>query len=278
MYDIQAKSEYIKAGLILSAIGHFCFFYQIYLKTHRAENLPPKVIYSVSLESGKNIGGIAQVPDKKQKTEVAPPKKAEPKKTPPKKEVKKPEVVIPKERPKPVATPKPKPEPKPKKEQVKEVKPEATRAATPKPTKAPKKETQKKQADESYQDALQKYLGESTKAGGTGFGSAGKGGKGMGGGVVKSPEWFRYREELEVHLKRGWNWHDSAHTLLASVRMEIDPEGKLSNVRIIQTSGDRKFDDSVLRAVHKADPVPIAPESVYPDFRDVVIDFEPGGF
>ncbi len=308
-YDVKAKAEYINLGLTLSILLHALLVIQIFSKTSFSKDkLPPKVIYSVSVEGGKNLGGIAQLPDPKNKADIAPPKKVAEKKAPPP-VTKKEEVVIPKkEEKKPEVKPEVKPEPKkeevpvikkeepkiiePKKEEVKKAEPvkkEEIKKAEPTKTEEvkktadskqetktpPKKETTK---EENYEDALQKYLGESTNAGGQGFGSAGTGKNGLGGGVVKSPAWFKYKEELETQIKKGWNWHDSASPLIAAVSFKISQTGEISDVRIVQSSGDGKFDDSALRAVTKASPVPAALPEIYEDFKEVILDFEPGKY
>jgi hypothetical protein len=190
-------------------------------------------IYSVSLEGGKTIGGRSQVSTSKDKAPPAPPKnvggsKAEPKPAP-----------TPKPTPKPQVTPKPVPAPKPQKDEIKtgpekkteEVKPtpkpEPTPQVPPKPqptqtppkptpTPEPKKTPEKTQKavqkkpedlESQYQRAMQRYLGESTDAGGQGFGAARIGGSGMGGGVVKPPEFFQYRALLIREVKSGWQWY-----------------------------------------------------------------------
>ncbi len=305
-YDVKAKAEYLNWGLALSVLLHALLVLQIFSKTSFTnDKLPPKVIYSVSVEGGKNLGGIAQLPDPKNKADIAPPKKVSPKQATPPPVTKKEEVVVPKkEEKKPEVKPEPKKEaPVIKKEEPKKVEPKKEEVKKEEPVKkeevkkvedVKKTEDSKKTADskketktppkkevakeENYEDALQKYLGESTNAGGQGFGSAGTGGKGLGGGVIKSPAWFKYKEELETLIKKGWNWHDPASSLIASVSFKISPTGEISDVRIVQTSGDSKFDDSAVRAVTKATPVPAALPEIYEDFKEVILDFEPGKY
>ena len=50
--------------------------------------------------------------------------------------------------------------------------------------------------------------------------------------------------------------------------------GVLQNVRLERTSGNGNFDDSVMRAVQKASPVPAPPAKFYSAFQDVRIIFD----
>lgn len=129
--------------------------------------------------------------------------------------------------------------------------------------------------DRGYQQAMQRYLGPSTDAGGYGFGGDGRGGSGMGGGVLRPPEWFIYKEQLETHVRKGWKWHQPASQLQAVVKFRISPSGVISDIKMSASSGNALFDQSVVRAVSKASPVPIPPQQFYDDFKYVEIDFNP---
>lgn len=243
------------------------------------------VIYSITIEGGKSIGGLSQVPKKDEKATMAPPKKvqepeapekkAEPEKkeetkaeTPPdekaevslveKKEPKKEEVRPQKVEPKKVE-PK-KEEPKKKEEKKKEI---------------PKKDPGSAERDKRLQDAVQRYLGESTDAGGKGFGAAKVGGSGMGGGIQRPPEYFTYRKLLEDRIKSGWRWYDSNATLITQIEFYVKPDGTIDNVSVLQGSGNREFDDSVMRALQKANPVPPPPATINSFLNPVRMAFDP---
>ena len=139
-------------------------------------------------------------------------------------------------------------------------------------------EEKKKQAevvDKNYQQALQRYLGESGNAGGKGFGAAKLGGNGMGGGQVRPPEFFTYMKILEQHIKSGWRWNDTSAALVAQVQIEIEPDGKVRDVFLRKGSGNSLYDDSIIRAVRKASPVPVPPDTVYQYFKSVLLTFDP---
>lgn len=272
--------KFYRLGMGVSVVGHLFFFIAIAFANYIPSGAFKKpIVYSVTIESGKSLGGISQEPKnknarlappkkvkekkaepKKEKVKV-PQKKVEKKKEPPKKEEKK-EVVVPKkeEKPKPTPTPKATPEPK---------KPEPKKEET-------KKELSETDIDKRLQEAVQRYTGESTDAGGTGFGAGRLGGEGMGGGVQQSPEFFQYKRLLETHIKSGWRWYDPNAQLQAQVEFSLSIDGEIGEVQLSSSSGIKEYDQSVLRAVKKANPAPAPPASVYEFFRNVRITFEPG--
>ena len=299
---------------------------------------PPMQVYSVTLEGGEKLGGIAQAPDPNAKQKqsappkkVAPPKqgvateskekiqpkekvetkekkaevkekvespKTEPPKTEPKKEEAKPKKEEPKKETKPaeglkapVTAPSPKPDVK------KDSKTNDTeKSAKDKSAKDDKKDDKKKEAAENKEQpkgnqkapanpeadidnqlnkAMQRYLGESTAAGGEGFGAGRLGGQGMGGGAVRPPEFFTYRALLIQYIKAGWKWPERTSRLIAQVELEIEPTGNIRRFALAQSSGDGQFDESVLRAVEKANPLPPPPKEVYEFFKSVRVTFDP---
>lgn len=232
-----------------------------FLLTH-VDVLPPTV-YSVTLEGGTSLGGMAQTPKSNEKSPVAPPKK-----------VTQEEPSLPKTK-----------ERESKKVQHEE-KEQDTVALPRKTTTTPKKVAEEKKAppkeseslaeiNKALQKATQRYLGESSAGGGKGFGAAALGGKGMGGGVVRPPEFFTYKNLLEQRIRQGWRWFDRDSSLTAQVSFKITPEGRILDADILRGSGNSGFDDSVIRALEKASPVPPPPQSVYEYFREVRMTFDP---
>lgn len=246
------------------------------------EDFPEPVVYSVSIEGGKSLGGKAQLAKDDKPSPIAPVKnvtadsspqeetKPDPKDAKPQEPVEDAEVSIAdkKPTPKPVKTPEAKATPK------------TPPKATPPPVKKDDSKTKKKsdgdEVDKRLQAALQRYLGESTDAGGKGFGAGKVGGSGMGGGVVRPPEFFIYEKILRSRIKDAWRWYDTNAALITQVAFEIEPDGLVKNVRVTKGSGDSSFDESVVRAVLKASPLPPPPEKVYElYFKSVRITFDP---
>ena len=278
--------------LFLSFVGHGLIFGYVLLAGFSVNHFKPPQIYSVTLEGGATLGGLLQVPDKKE-SQMAPPKKvAEAKDSDSKRietKVDDAEVSLAKKEatPKPTAKPTKKPTPKPTKKPT--PKPTAKKKATPKPTAKPKPKPKKttpnkpkakptlSKADinKKLQQAVQRYKGESTKAGGQGFGAGKLGGSKMGGGIVRPPEFFRYKRLLESHIKSGWRWYDTSSALVSQVAFYLSAQGKISQITLASSSGNREFDDSVLRAVSKANPAPVPPSNVHRFFEEVRITFDP---
>jgi len=258
-------------------------------------HLPPQEIYTVTLEGGDRIGGISQVPLDDKKTKVLPnineplpqqeQTKLDVKETVPeapsaieeqqkvqkqkeeekkKLEEKKAEEKKLEEKKKLDELEKKKLEQqKNKKEQEKKEKEE--------------KEKEKKARDKKLLDAISKasnYKGESTNAGGQGLGAARLGGQGMGGGTPASIEFIMYRNALEQHIKSGWRWLPSQERYVCQVEFLILPDGTIQSASVASRSGNSSFDEAALRAVYKASPVPVPPQTLYSQFRTVRLTFD----
>ena len=78
---------------------------------------------------------------------------------------------------------------------------------------------------------------------------------------------------LEAHVKSGWHSLTTTERLTAKVHASVQPTGEILDVRIVASSGNRAFDDSVVRAVLKASPAPAPPASLIADFKDVSFTF-----
>ncbi len=141
------------------------------------------------------------------------------------------------------------------------------------------KEKEKKDRDRRLSELAKEikskqYEGESVNAGGEGFGAARLGGQAGGGGTLAPYAKVAYQNELQQHVKSGWRWMSRATRLRTLVRVKIQPSGEVSDVRVEQSSGNSNFDDSVVRAVRKASPVPPPPKEFYNDFSDVRFWFD----
>jgi colicin import membrane protein len=270
-----SKEDYWNTGLWLSLVGHVVVLVIVIVRVFpNFGNVPPPVVYSISLESGKVLGGKGQVPKESKKSKLAPIKKASAEK-PPEKNKKKASTSKKTSTTKTVSLAK-KSTKNTKTAKVKK------KSSTPKSTKkkvVSKKKTSKaveEDVDKRLQAALQRYLGESSQGGGKGFGAAKVGGKGMGGGVVRPPEFFAYEKIVRTRIKDAWRWYKGNSTLITVIAFRIEPDGTIKNVRLVKSSGDENFDESVTRAAMKASPLPAPPVSVYERyFREVRITFDP---
>lgn len=279
----------ISSILVHSIIGILCYSGVIF----GGAVLAPTKIYSVTVEGGQSLGGIAQVPKDDKKTPLAPPKKVQliPEKVEQKSEQKveeKKEELLKVEdaelslqekkvTPHPTYQPtiEPKTEPKASKPQ-KETKLEKKSEDLKSKDKPKTKDQTAAELNKQYQQAMQRYLGESSSAGGKGFGAAAIGGKGYGGGIVMPPEYFRYTDMLKSRVKEAWRWYDTSAPLVTVLVFDLSANGETSNFRVEKSSGNSEFDASVERAVRKASPFAPPPSSIYElHLKSVRLTFDP---
>ena len=126
-------------------------------------------------------------------------------------------------------------------------------------------------------DKTKSDKGEPLSAGsaeGLGAQSLGKGGVG-GEGVLKTVEYIRYVNYMQATLKANWAWAGPKRSLKALVRFGVKESGEIIGVKIIQSSGDALYDESVIRAVKKSSPLAAPPENHRKDFADVEYSFQP---
>lgn len=101
-----------------------------------------------------------------------------------------------------------------------------------------------------------------------------------GGGTVVGFEFLSYRQRVFSTIKSNWTNAVRHPGLVAAVRFEIAPQGEVIGVELVRSSGDKAYDQSVVRAVQRSSPLPPPPERYRDEFREVVIDFhseEEGG-
>jgi TonB family protein len=118
--------------------------------------------------------------------------------------------------------------------------------------------------------------GEGISSGaGEGEGAAALGPGGRGGGVVKGMEFIIYQNQMLNSIKDNWAWVGQKSNLKVVVHFSIKENGEISGLKVVQSSGDQSYDESVLRAVKKSSPLPPPPESSRKDFADVELTFRP---
>jgi colicin import membrane protein len=128
-----------------------------------------------------------------------------------------------------------------------------------------------KKADDKKSEVKEAGLGP-----GKGQGVAGPRGDGRGSGMVKGIEFLIYRNRMLQLIKERWTWVGKRTDLEVTVRFGILENGKVVKLRVVDASGDQSYDDSVIRAVSRASPLPPAPDSYRSDFMNVELTFRPG--
>lgn len=104
-------------------------------------------------------------------------------------------------------------------------------------------------------------------------GAATLGHGGTGGGIQASPEFIRYQNIIQDRVKSSWTWVGRRNDLKVTVNASIQENGEITGLRLVGTSGDRSFDDSVLRALKKASPLPPPPSEFRREFSNVILPF-----
>ena len=110
---------------------------------------------------------------------------------------------------------------------------------------------------------------------GEGVGAAALGPGGKGGGIVKAFDFLVYRSQMLRLIRDRWTWVGKRADLEVTVRFGVRENGEIGGIRILRASGDPSYDDSVLRAVTKASPLPPPPENYRKEFMDVELTFRP---
>lgn len=275
-------------AFVFSLAGHSIFILSMVFLASSSKVKTKEVVYTVSLEGGKVLGSLSASASELNKNEKTPIKKSikkvEKKTTAPKKaEIQEKKLEPVKKQEEKVSIAEKKEEVKPKKivkkiVEKKIIKEEKKIQAKPKQVE--KKVVKKSSIDieKEYQKEMQKYLEKTSSVGSKTNNQNNKSntqGSGGGAGILKSPEFFQYYGLLERHIRSGWNWHDLRQSYMAIVSFKINPDGRISGIYLVESSGNNLYDQSVLRAVKKASPVPIPPKNVYADFKKVEMDFTP---
>ncbi len=76
-------------------------------------------------------------------------------------------------------------------------------------------------------------------------------------------------------IKEQWTGVGKVMDLEVTVRFGILENGGVIGLRVVQGSGDPSYDDSVLRAMRKATPLPPPPDNYRKDFMSVELTFRP---
>ncbi len=126
---------------------------------------------------------------------------------------------------------------------------------------------------ESGQKKQQEAAINSGPAEGAGAGAIGS--EGRGGGIVRGVDFIVYYNQMRHLIRERWTWVGKRSDLEVTVRFGIQESGEVVGLKIVQSSGDPSYDDSVFRAIRRASPLTPPPESYRKDFMDVELTFRP---
>ncbi len=86
------------------------------------------------------------------------------------------------------------------------------------------------------------------------------------GTAVRGLPFLLYTRQVKQRVRESWIVAQEKPGVSAVVRFGILPSGDIVAIELARGSGDRVFDESVIRAVKKADPLPPPPESYRHEF------------
>ena len=193
-------------------------------------------------------------------------------------------VALPTPKPEPVSiAPKPKPQKVVKSLKKKTLKKEVVEKAVvqkPAPPAAAKSRT--RDVSKAIEAMRQKVQTQEKTRAVSGVGTAtGTGGGGGGGSAVLS-RIENYRYECAAAVGQNWAFSEqlagAGDHLETLITFRILPNGEITDINIVKSSGNRYLDESAYRAVRKASPVAPFPEGINRPYIDVGVKATPAGF
>jgi colicin import membrane protein len=116
--------------------------------------------------------------------------------------------------------------------------------------------------------------------GGSGGGGGGLSGSGEGGGRAVDPAMQQYYLAVWEKIKNAWNAPGmskfSKNLVEMVVTIRIRKDGRIVDINIEKRSGNRVYDESILRVLRAVDPLPPIPPSLNLDFHEIGFRFYPG--
>lgn len=85
-------------------------------------------------------------------------------------------------------------------------------------------------------------------------------------GIQQDLDFLLYYRTVQERIKQAWSFSGGNNELSTQVAFAIGPDGKLTDVKIKQSSHDSAFDESVIRAIRRAAPFPAPPEKYRDQF------------
>jgi TonB family protein len=84
-----------------------------------------------------------------------------------------------------------------------------------------------------------------------------------------------YVTQIEKRIMAVWHLPQRSAGLTVTLRMNLERSGRISDVRVEQSSGDEPFDTSAVEAVRSAAPFPPVPVALQHLIGDLVIVLDP---
>jgi len=147
-------------------------------------------------------------------------------------------------------------------------------ARQPTPQRAEPTPDVKERLEALRQRLLAEHLAEAQRTARSGTPLEGKGtgaGEGSGSaGIQSDPEFIYYYRTIKERIKQSWTFYGGNSELTTVVLFSIDENGNVTSTRIVKSSHDLAFDNSVVRAIRSASPLPPPPEKYRAQFSQGV--------
>lgn len=160
-----------------------------------------------------------------------------------------------------------------------------TAVQKPAPPTPPAAESRQREVSRAIDSMRQKVANQEKTRSPSGAGAAsgsGTGGGGGGGGTAVLSRIENYRLEAAFAVAQNWAFSRelaaSDNHLETLIRFRILPNGEITDIDIVQSSGNRYLDESAYRAVRKASPVAPHPEGLGRPYIEVGVRATPSGF
>ena len=93
--------------------------------------------------------------------------------------------------------------------------------------------------------------------------------------IVKDATFTEYQRKIVNAIRGNWVWSGENRNQRALVQFGITANGEVTGSRIVESSGDALYDESVLLAISKSSPLPAPPAILRKEFSLVELSFEP---
>ena len=84
-----------------------------------------------------------------------------------------------------------------------------------------------------------------------------------------------YLDQVERNIMAAWKLPPNATGLKVGIRLRLERSGRVSDVRVEKSSGNKQFDASAVQAVRRASPFPPLPDSAKSLLGDLRMMLDP---
>jgi TonB family protein len=86
---------------------------------------------------------------------------------------------------------------------------------------------------------------------------------------VRPPQFFDYAARIQKEIRADWKFNGPRPKTGTVITLNLSSEGEVLDVEVTKSSGDERYDYSVLAAVGRANPLPAPPPDLYQKYFTV---------